>query len=123
MITPWLDGTILPGVTRASCLTLLSDPDFHASLGTTLYPIERGVTMADLEGWYADGTLLEVLCVGTAVIVAAIHRIGYEGRDMHLPKYPSDENGLGPVGRALRAKILAVQAGREEYEGWAVVCE
>ena len=67
--------------------------------------------MADLEGWYADGTPLEVLCIATVVIVAAIHRIGFEGRDMHSPKYPSDENGLGLVGRALRPKILAVQEG------------
>ena len=68
VITPPLDGTILPGVTRASCLILLSDPDFHASsnrTGTTLHSVERGFTMANLERWYTDGTFLEVLCVRT----------------------------------------------------------
>ena len=88
--------------------TFFSDPDFHAF---------------GLERWYTNGTLLEVLCVGAGVIVTAINRIWYEGRDMHLPKYPSNENGLGPVGWALRAKILGRAGGWEEYEGWAVVCE
>ncbi|KAH0838812.1 aminotransferase [Lanmaoa asiatica] len=134
IITPSLDGTILPGVTRASCLALASDPEFYASIspsssttdtstGTTLHPVERTFTMADLERWYADGILLEFLCVGTAAIVAAVHQIGYEGRDIHMPTYPSDPSGLGPVGRALRDRISAVQEGKEEYEDWGVVCE
>ncbi|KAH0832270.1 aminotransferase [Lanmaoa asiatica] len=137
VITPPLDGTILPGVTRASCLTLASDPDFYASIsispspsssatattGTTLHPAERTFTMADLECWSTDGTLFEVLCVGTAATVCAVHRIGFEGRNVHVPTYPSDANGLGPVGKALKARILRVQEGREEYEGWGVVCE
>lgn len=148
VITPPLDGTILPGVTRASCLALTADPGFHATIasessasiqtsarengnangtptawaGTRLRPAERVFTMHDLVRWSADGTLLEVFCVGTAAIVAAIRRIGFEGRDMFPPVYPKDEHGLGPVGRALRAKILAIQEGREEYEGWGVVC-
>ncbi|KAG8220686.1 aminotransferase [Butyriboletus roseoflavus] len=122
VITPPLDGTILPGVTRASCLALLSDPSFYPD--TTLFPIERGFTIADLKRWSADDTLLEVLCVGTAVIVGAVHRIGFEGRDIEVPTYASeDPNGLGPVGRALRGRILAVQEGRETYKGWGVVCE
>lgn len=120
MITPPVEGMILPGTTLASCLTLLLDPVFHALVRTdtttttnrtTFHPAERGFTMADLERWYTDEMLLEAPCV------AAIHQIGFEGRDMHLSKYPSDENGLGPVGRVLRAKIL----GGQEYEGWGVV--
>ncbi|KAG9310405.1 aminotransferase [Chiua virens] len=129
ILTPPLDGTILPGVTRASCLTLLSDIDFHASVRlssserTRLHPTERTFTMSDLIQWSTQGRLLEILCVGTAAIVAAVHRIGFEGRDIRVPTYPDDTNGLGPVGRGLREKILAVQEGRDQYEGWGVVCE
>ena len=125
MITPPLDGMILPGVTRASCLELVADPSFQAfSVGMQLHPAERAVTLDDLERWSAAGELLEFLCVGTAVIVLAAHNVGFDGRVVvRVPTYPDDPNGLGPVGRALRAKILAVQEGREEYEGWGVVCE
>jgi branched-chain amino acid aminotransferase len=125
VITPPLDGMILPGVTRASCLELVADPSFQAfSVGMQLHPAERAVTLDDLERWSAAGELLEFLCVGTAVIVLAAHNVGFDGRVVvRVPTYPDDPNGLGPVGRALRAKILAVQEGREEYEGWGVVCE
>ena len=114
-----LDGTILPGVTRASCLTL---PISTRRSGRRCIPPNAG-SMADLDGWDADGTLLEVFCVGTAVIVAAIHRIGFEGRNMHSPKYPSVENGLGPVGRALRAKYWRCRRGGRSIRGGSCVSE
>lgn len=130
-----MDGTILPGVTRASCLALLSDPAFRARIsasassstgttGPTLHPAERTFTLSDLERWFAEGTLLEIFLVGTAAIVVAAHQIGFEGRvAVRVPTYASDPHGLGPVGSTLREKILAVQEGREEYEGWGVLCE
>lgn len=138
MLTPPLDGTILPGITRLSCLQLAADPAFHASItipaddastgvsGTTLHPAERRFTLSDLAHWSSTGALLEILCVGTAAIVAAAHEIGFEGRVVaRCPAYPDDPDGLGlgPVGRALRARILGVQEGREEYQGWGVLCE
>ncbi|KAF8549336.1 branched-chain amino acid aminotransferase II [Imleria badia] len=139
VLTPPLDGMILPGVTRASCLALLSDPAFRARVsasvsessststdatGPTLHPTERTFTLSDLERWFAEGTLLEIFLVGTAAIVAATHQIGFDGRVVvRVPTHTEDPHGLGPVGSALREKILAVQEGREEYEGWGVVCE
>ncbi|KAF8139664.1 aminotransferase [Boletus edulis] len=131
VLTPPLDGMILPGVTRASCLELAADPTFHAHIsidgsikGTTLYPVERVFTLSDLERWSTSGDLVEFLCVGTAAVVAAVHDIGFDGRVVvRVPTYPDDPNGLGPVGRALREQILAVQEGRKEYKGWGVVCE
>ncbi|KIJ14842.1 branched-chain-amino-acid transaminase [Paxillus involutus ATCC 200175] len=119
-ITAPLDGTILPGVTRASCLALASDPAFNNTAGLNLHPVERTYTIQDLVQWSSQGKLMEALCIGTAAIVAAVNKIGYEGRDVSVPEH---EAGLGPVGMALREKILAIQDGREEYEGWSVVCE
>ncbi|KAF9221275.1 branched-chain amino acid aminotransferase II [Gyrodon lividus] len=120
LITAPLDGTILPGVTRASCLALGSDPAFNEATGLNLHPTERPYTMQDLVEWSSQGKLAEALCIGTAAIVAAVNKIGYEGKDISVREY---EVGLGPVGMALREKILAIQEGREEYEGWSVVCE
>lgn len=31
--------------------------------------------------------------------------------------------GLGPVGQALWDKLLALKEGREDFEGWNVLCE
>ncbi|KIJ14843.1 branched-chain-amino-acid transaminase [Paxillus involutus ATCC 200175] len=119
-ITAPLDGMIIPGVTRASCLALVSDPAFNEAAGLNLHPVERTYTIQDLVEWSSQGKLMEALCIGTAAIVVAVNKIGYEGKDVEVPEH---EAGLGPVGMALREKILAIQEGREEYEGWSVVCE
>ncbi|KAI0360908.1 branched-chain amino acid aminotransferase II [Trametes cingulata] len=125
LCTPPLDGTILPGVTRESILALAAAhpsrttlPDLPPSLH--LHPSERVLTMSELQAWQVDGRILEVFSVGTAVIVAPIGRIGYEGKEIELPTF---EGGLGPIGRALYRRITDIQDGRFEWEGWSVVCE
>ncbi|KAG1727138.1 aminotransferase [Suillus lakei] len=99
LITAPLDGTILPGVTRASCLALASDPEFHKESSLRLHPQEKA------------------LAIGTAVIIGPCNRIGYEDKDIEIPGA-----GMGPVGTALRKKILDIQEGRTEWKGWGVVC-
>ncbi|KAG2053901.1 branched-chain amino acid aminotransferase II [Suillus hirtellus] len=117
LVTAPLDGTILPGVTRASCLALASDPEFHKEISMRLHPQEMVYTMSDLATWSSEGKLLEALAIGTVAIVGPCHRIGYEGKDIVIPG-----DGLGPVGTAIRKKILDIQEGRTEWKGWGVVC-
>ena len=117
LITAPLDGTILPGVTRASCLSLAGDPEFQKETSLRLHPQERVYTMSDLAKWSSEGRLLEALAIGTAVIIGPCSRIGYEDKDIVLP-----QASLGPVGTALRKKILDIQEGRTEWRGWGVIC-
>ncbi len=79
VVTPELDGTILPGVTRMSVLELLQKGGTSA--------VERKVTITELKALSAQGRLLEVFLVGTAVLVASVGRIGLEGGegDLVLP--------------------------------------
>ncbi|KAL1938995.1 hypothetical protein VTO73DRAFT_11148 [Trametes versicolor] len=123
--TPPLDGTILPGVTRDSILALASAHPSRTLLPglpetLRLHTTERELTMTELNAWAQNGSLLEAFGVGTAVIVAAVGRIGHEGKDINLPTY---EGGLGPVGRALYDRISDIQEGKFEWEDWSVVCE
>ena len=83
VVTPPLDGTILPGVTRASVLALLS---YHP-LTTALPPLpadmriptaERVLTLSELFAASDAGTLREVFCVGTAAVVILAARIGWQ---------------------------------------------
>jgi branched-chain amino acid aminotransferase len=117
LITAPLDGTILPGVTRASCLALASDPEFHKECSVRLHPQEKVYTMSDIVKWSSEGKLLEALLIGTAVIVGPCNKIGYEGQDIVIPGV-----GMGPVGTAFRKKILDIQEGRTEWKGWGVIC-
>jgi branched-chain amino acid aminotransferase len=73
--------------------------------------------MADLFSWSEKGRLLEVFGVGTAVLVAAVSRIGYRDKDIVLPS-----RGLGPIGKGLWTMISDIQTGKKEFEGWSVPC-
>jgi branched-chain amino acid aminotransferase len=126
VITPPLDGTILPGVTRSSALNLTSAHPSHTILTPLphtlrLYAREQVITMSDLSRWSANGRLLECFAVGTAVVVAPVGRIGLEGQDDII--LPGHKGGLGPLARALWERMVEIQEGRVEWEGWCVLCE
>ena len=63
----------------------------------------------------ASGKLLEAFCVGTAVVVAPVGRIRYEGKDIVLPSER-------PLANALYEKIIGIQVGELEWKGWSVKC-
>lgn len=129
VITPPLDGTILPGLTRASCLALTAAHPERTSLAglpntLRLHTHERTMTMGDLYAWHASHRLLEVFAVGTAAVVVAVGSIGFHGReDIVVPAKGTDGMGLGPVGTALRERIIDIQEGKIAWEGWSVLCE
>ncbi|KAI5120861.1 hypothetical protein M0805_008234 [Coniferiporia weirii] len=121
LITPPLDGTILPGVTRASVLALVGAHSAQTplpGLSPTLrfHTQERVITMHELKELSAKGVLLEAFSVGTAAIVASVDRIGYDEGDIVLPEQ-------SPVADSLLDRIEAIQEGRFEWEGWSVKCE
>jgi branched-chain amino acid aminotransferase len=64
--------------------------------------------------------LLEAFGAGTAVIIAPVGRIGYEGKDIVLPQH---NGAYGPVSRALWERIVDIQQGKVEWEDWSVICE
>ncbi|KAJ6451315.1 aminotransferase [Mycena sanguinolenta] len=157
-ITPPLDGTILPGITRDSTLQLLRA---YAQGSVALPPLpspppgpieieERELALGELVEHAAAGTLLECFGTGTAVLVVGIERIGEVVIDKKLSTEAEDVaavaegqgaggkggkaqgtfditmtsgRGLGPMGRALWDKLLAIKEGREDFAGWAVLCE
>ncbi|KAI0697146.1 aminotransferase [Cytidiella melzeri] len=124
IITPPVDGTILPGVTRDSCIELTkahgSDVVLHGlSPSIKLHVQERVVTLSEIAEVSTAGKLLEIFVVGTAVVVASVERIGAEGKkDIVLERH---EGSLGPVARGLYEKITGIQEGRDQYRGWSVV--
>ena len=65
-------------------------------------------------------SLLEAFCVGTAVVVTAVARIGWHDQDLVLPEYGGDY--IGPIAHALDERIVDIQEGRVEWKGWSVPC-
>ena len=122
--TPPTDGTILPGVTRDSVIALMKAHGSKTNLPEVpstqkIHIYEESITISQVAQWAAEGRLLEAFTVGTAVVVAAVGRIGYDGKDIVLPAH---EGALGPVARGLYERITEIQEGRVEWEGWSVPC-
>jgi len=136
VVTPPLDGTILPGVTRASVLALLSHRPHTGALPrlpahVRIRTVERTLTMSELFAASAAGTLREVFCVGTAAVVIPAARIGWrrprpganddteaEVVDIVLPA----AGGPDSLAQALWQRLVDIQEGRIEWEGWGVPC-
>ena len=107
-VTPPLSGTILPGVTRDSVLTLLRDINFPVE--------ERAIPVDEVAAAHAAGTLQEAFGIGTAAIIAPIAFIGYQGRDLAIATGAPDS-----LATRLRAKLVAIQTGREpDPHNWLV---
>jgi branched-chain amino acid aminotransferase len=105
-ITPPLAGTILPGVTRDSVITLLREIDVPVQ--------EKRISIDEVFEAAATGRLTEAFGAGTAAIVAPIQSISYRGREITLP--PDHKES---VGSSIRERLQAIQTGREtDTHGW-----
>lgn len=111
LITPPLEGTILPGVTRQSILELASEEG--------LFPVERPISIDQLISGIESGYVTEFLAAGTAAVVTPIASVGYKGR-----RYPVGHGAVGPVAKRLYDAITGIQYGkREDTRGWVRVVE
>ncbi len=106
LITPPLGGTILPGITRDSLLTLARD---------------AGVTVREerysIDQWQADaqsGKLREAFACGTAAVVTPIGRVRGNGYDFQM-----GNGGPGVLTSKLREQLVAIQRGTApDPHGW-----
>jgi branched-chain amino acid aminotransferase len=104
-VTPPLTGTILPGVTRDSLLTLLPEMGIKAE--------ERAVSVEDLMAAHGAGELDEAFGAGTAATVAPIGTIRYRDREIQLPTRPDS------VAERVRARLHSIRTGQEaDTHGW-----
>ena len=106
MITPPLGGTILPGITRDSLLTLAAEEGL--SLREEPYSIDQWRTDA------ASGRLIETFACGTAAVVTAVGKVA--GRD---GEFLIGSGGPGQMTERLRARLVAIQRGEApDPHGW-----
>jgi len=108
VVTPPLSGTILPGVTRDSALTILRDWGLKVS--------ERPVSIDEVVAAADDSTLREVWGTGTAAVISPVGQLGYKDRQIVI-------NGgqIGELTQRLYDAITGIQYGTapDKY-GWMV---
>jgi branched-chain amino acid aminotransferase len=106
LVTPPLAGTILPGITRDSVITLAREAGHQV--------VERPVSFDEWRADAASGRLCEVFACGTAAVITPIGQV----------RSPDGEFSIsggepGTVTMALRKTLVDVQRGRiEDTHGW-----
>ncbi len=111
IITAPLAGTILPGVTRNSILTLASDAGWKVE--------ERKLSIDEVYEAAREGRLNEAFGTGTAAVVSPVGKLCWRGEELVI-------NGgkIGPKAQYLFDRLLGIQLGNlEDVYGWTKVCE
>ena len=108
IVTPMLTGSILPGITRKSCIEVLKKE------GYTVH--ERLLSIDELKEAMENGTLEEAWGCGTAAVVSPIGELFYQG--VH---YPVNNGQIGEVTQHLYDTLTGIQWGRiEDTFGWTM---
>ena len=108
VVTSPLRGTILPGITRDSCIEVLKSAGYKVS--------ERLFTIDEVCEAYDNGQLKEIFASGTAAIISPVGELRYKDKVMSI-----NDGAIGPVAQMLYDKIYGTQIGRIEDEfGWVV---
>jgi branched-chain amino acid aminotransferase len=106
LVTPPLGGTILPGVTRDSILTLAADAGLKVE--------ERLYTFDEWQADAKSGRLKEAFACGTAAVLAAIGEIRHA-----CGAFKIGDGSEGPITTKLRDQLTGIQrcTGPDPY-GW-----
>ncbi len=111
VVTPILNGSILPGVTRDSCIALCR------SWGLPVE--ERRVSVEEIFAAAEDGTLEEVWGTGTAAVISPVGHLRCEDQVFQI-----QDGGIGAVSQKLYDTVTGIQLGRiEGPKGWVVEVE
>lgn len=106
IVTPKLTGSILPGITRMSCIEVLRSLGYRVS--------ERLLSVEELTEAMKNGKLEEAWGCGTAAVVSPIGRLMYNDEE-----YIINNEQIGEVTQQLYDILTGIQWGkREDTFGW-----
>ncbi len=106
VLTPMLNGSILPGVTRDSVLRLCREWGYEVE--------ERRISVDELVAAAKNGTLEEVWGTGTAAVVSPVGKLRYQDDVMQI-----GGGEIGELTQKLYDEITGIQWGkRPDPFGW-----
>jgi branched-chain amino acid aminotransferase len=106
VVTPELNGSLLPGVIRDAILRLAADLGYRVE--------ERRVSIEEWRDAAATGDLTEVFACGTAAVVTPIGTVRSATEEFTI-----NDGRSGPITMELRQRLIAVQEGRtDDSHGW-----
>ena len=106
IVTPLLTGSILPGITRKSCIEVLKSKGYKVS--------ERLLSVDELLQALKDGKLEEAWGCGTAAVVSPIGKLAFGDEE-----YVVNDGKIGEVTQELYDMLTGIQWGKiEDSFGW-----
>lgn len=106
VVTPALTGSILPGITRKSCIEVLKKAGYKVS--------ERLLSVDELSEALENGKLEEAWGCGTAAVISPIGELCYKGK-----KFTVNNGVIGSVTKMLYDTLTGIQWGKtEDTFGW-----
>ena len=108
VVTPALQGSILPGVTRMSAIEILKSWGLNVS--------ERPIEIQEIYDAYQNGQLKEAFGTGTAAVISPIGQLKWDDHVMEI------NNGkIGEISQRLYDTLTGIQWGNiEDTMHWTV---
>ena len=108
LITPMLNGSILPGITRDSVIQLGKKLGYKVT--------ERRISMDEICDAYHNGTLEEVFGTGTAAVISPVGELVYGDETMII-----NEGKMGEAALKMYDTLTGIQYGtiKDEF-GWTL---
>ena len=106
IITPMLNGSILPGITRNSVINVCKSWGYEVE--------ERKISVDELLEAQKNGKLEECFGTGTAAVISPVGKLRFKDEVMTI-----NNNEIGPVSQKLYDTITGIQWGKcEDTFGW-----
>ncbi len=100
LVTPKLTGSLLPGITRDSLLTVAEDLGIRAEEGS--------ISVEDWRDGCASGEITEVFACGTAAVITPVGTV----KSRNLGSWEISGGATGEVTMRLRGALLDIQTGQ-----------
>ena len=108
VLTPMLNGSILPGITRNSVIALCKEWGYEVE--------ERRISVDELYEASVNGTLEEVWGTGTAAVISPVGHLRFQNQVMQIK-----DGGIGELSQKLYDTVTGIQLGKiEDTRGWVV---
>ncbi|MEA4927127.1 MAG: branched-chain amino acid aminotransferase [Candidatus Limiplasma sp.] len=106
IVTPMLNGSILPGITRDSVLKLAHQMGYEAE--------EKRLAIEDIMRDAREGKVTEAFGTGTAAVVSPVNRIAYRDQEVTV-----GDGNIGKITQKLYDTLTGIQYGKlPDPFGW-----
>lgn len=106
IVTPALNGSILPGITRDSVLKLAKHMGYDVE--------EKRLAIDDVMADAKSGKLTEAFGTGTAAVVSPVNKIAYRGDEVKI-----GDGNIGTITQKLYDTLTGIQFGKlSDPFGW-----